>query len=151
MSRTQWVGRILLAIIALGLLIAAGFVIYRIGYLRGAGITRAGEGVQARIPERFRIPQDESDESPILPRVLPGFPRNKLVPRSGFFSVFLGTRSAFSPISLFLKVAFVGLILWLLYKVVTLIFRDKGWQLTFQSLPTQTETKDVDPSNENQG
>jgi hypothetical protein len=150
MSKTRWIGRILLAIVALGLLIAAGFVIYRIGYIRGAGVTRASEGIQARIPERFRLPREKSGESPIWPRGLPGFPQNRLVPRSGFFSLFIGTRSVFSPIWLFLKVAFVALVLWLLYKAVTLIFRDKGWQLTFRSVPASDVT-DVDPADESEG
>ena len=151
MSRTQWVGRILLAIIALGLLIAAGFTIYRIGYTRGAGIARAGEGFQMRLPGRLRLPQEKSDENPIWPRGYPGFPQRGFDPRSGFLRPFLGTYSFFSPISLFLKVAFVGLILWLLYKVVILIFRDKGWQLTFRTLPAHTEAQGVDPSDENEG
>lgn len=151
MSKTQWVGRILFAIIALGLLIAAGFAIYRIGYTRGAVIARAGEGFEARFPGRYSLPQDKLDEGPMWFWGRPGLPQHSFDPRSGFSSRFLGARSFFSPVLLVLKVAFVGLILWLLYKVVTLIFRGKGWQLTFRSLPARTDTTDIDPPDENEG
>jgi hypothetical protein len=151
MSKTRWLRRILIAVIALGILIAAGYAIYRVGYTRGAVIARAGEGFETRFPGRFRLPQDKLDESQIWPRVHPGLPQYKFNPRSIFLSRFFGTRPFFSPVLLILKVAFVGVVLWLLYKVVTLIFRDNGWQLTFRTLPTHTDTMDVDPSDENEG
>jgi hypothetical protein len=151
MSKTQWLGRILIVVIALGILIAAGYAIYRVGYTRGAVNARAGEGFEARFPDRFRAPQDKLDESPFWPRGGPGLPQNAFDPRVGVSSRLFGARPFFSPVLLILKVAFVGVVLWLLYKVVTLIFRGNGWQLTFRSLAADTDTADINSPGENEG
>lgn len=151
MTKKQWVGRILIAVIALGLLIAAGFLVYRIGYTRGAMIARAEEGSEARFSGRLNSPEERSDEGSTWFRGRPGLLQHDLDLRSGFLIRVLGTRSFLSPAWLILKVAFAGVVLWLLYKVLTLILRGTGWQFTFRSIPARPDIKDIGPADEDEG
>jgi hypothetical protein len=44
------------------------------------------------------------------------------------------SRTYFSPFSWILRLVVFGVLIWLIYKVITLLTRGKGWQLSFRSI-----------------
>lgn len=133
----KWIVRIVLAIVVLGLLAAAGFAIYRVGYTQGVLATSTGEGVQpgwlhGRLPggpmefhERFITPRRSFDE--------------------GYFPMSGSSRGGlfFSPLAPILGLAFFGVVVWLIYKFVIAFTRGQGWQLTFRPHPEEKTTSDT--------
>ena len=85
-------------------------------------------GRMGELPQRF---QDRLD-----------VPFQRLDPQAAPFEHMLPTRSIYSPFSFVLRVLFFGLIVWLLYKFISLFTVGKSWQLSFNS------QADVEPEEE---
>ncbi len=159
MSGKKWIVGALIAVVVVGALIAVGFAVYRIGFMQGAMFANTGEGIPLPFHGRHGfLPGDRGE----VPEQLQGrFDFSMRDFDQGYHpgSGFPGQRPFFSPFSLILRVAFLGVVIWLLYKLVTKVFRGNGngWQLTYQKLPADTtlsepELKKVDqPEQEEEG
>lgn len=152
MKTGKWIGTVLITLLVVAILAAGGYALYRYGYSRGALSTHMGEGFmfhdfedmpfaggpmhrfpgapQGDLPERFR---DRLD----MPYHRDNF---HMTPYGGMWS----SGTFFSPFTFILKVLFVGLIIWLIYKVITLFTGGRGWQLSFtpqEDPPDEPEKK----------
>ena len=142
MTSRKWFGTVLITLVVVAILAAGGYALYRCGYSRGSLATPRGEefmfhdfkdmlfpgGHMGELPQRF---QDRSE-----------IPFQRLDPRAAPFEHMLPTRSIFSPFSLVLRVLVLGLIVWLLYKFISLFTVGRSWQLSFNS------QADVEPEEE---
>lgn len=144
MSNTSWIWKVIIAIVVVGVLAAAGFWIYQLGYRNGIAAANTGEGFPRRGFEflwhedgGYHMPfgghhgmfSDEDFGMPFHQRS-----DNPLNQRFYFQNRFPVTRTYFSPFWFVLKLVAFGVFLWLLYKVITLLTRGKGWQLSFHSI-----------------
>jgi hypothetical protein len=136
----------ILAIVIVGVLVAAGFWVYQFGYRNGVAAANAGEGYPRRLfgffwngDDGYHMPFGGhhgmfSDEDGGL--VMPfhqqfEYPYNQ---RFNFQDRFPVARTFLSPFWFFMKLVVFGVLLWLIYKVMTLFTRGKGWQLSFHSI-----------------
>ena len=133
MTSRKWYGTVLITLVVVAILAAGGYALYRYGYSRGSLATPRGVeymfhdfddmpfpgGHMSELPQRF---QDRLDT-----------PFQRIDPRAATFEHMLPTRSIFSPFSIVLRVLFLGLIVWLLYKFISLFTVGRSWQLSFNS------------------
>ncbi len=133
MTSRKWFGTVLITLVVVAILSAGGYALYRYGYSRGSLATPRGEafmlhdfdampfagGHMGELPQRF---QDRLDT-----------PFQRIDPRTATFEHMLPTQSIFSPFSIVLRVLFLGLIVWLLYKFISLFTVGRSWQLSFNS------------------
>ena len=131
-SKTLWI-RIFLAVLVLAVLAAGALVIYRVGYARGVAAEQSVSGEKGKgIPGWRNLPAQNPhfglEPVPGKGRANGAFP----VPaknghnRLGGFSLFGGL----------LRLAVLGLAVWLVYKFFRGIPGGMGWQLTFQRVPS---------------
>ena len=119
---------ILAAVLVLGVLAGAGYAGYQVGYSRAAQST--GNPLFATRVEHFG-PKDMPmhDFGKDFDR---GFDRG--MSPDGFGRMHHGHGFGFfSPILFLIRIAVLGLIVWLVYKM----FRGNGWQLTFTRHPVE--------------
>ncbi len=133
MTSRKWFGTVLITLVVVAILSAGGYALYRYGYSRGSLATPRSEafmlhdfgdmpfagGHMGELPQRF---QDRLDT-----------PFQRIDPRTATFEHMLPTQSIFSPFSIVLRVLFLGLIVWLLYKFISLFTVGRSWQLSFNS------------------
>lgn len=133
MTSRKWFGTVLITLVVVAILSAGGYALYRYGYSRGSLATPRSEafmlhdfgdmpfagGHMGELPKRF---QDRLDT-----------PFQRIDPRTATFEHMLPTQSIFSPFSIVLRVLFLGLIVWLLYKFISLFTVGRSWQLSFNS------------------
>jgi len=143
MTSRKWFSTVLITLVAVAILAVGGYALYRYGYSRGSIATPRGEefmfhdfgempfqgGHMSELPQRF---QDRLE-----------VPFQRLDPRATAFEHMLPTRSIYSPFSLVLRVLFLGLIVWLLYKFISLFTVGRSWQLSFNSHPDGEPEEEV--------
>ena len=142
MTKRRWLWGILFAVIALGLLVTAGFIGYYIGVTHGYKIASSDEGIEMPLGRRFDFRHDQDGD-------LPGRFHEKFEQRKGGYfqkppiqgQYYPGIRPFFSPFSILLRVGFLILLIWLGYKLFSKLFRGtgSGWQLTYQKLPAKDD------------
>ena len=120
---------LLVVIIALGALAGAGFAGFRMGFERGVATQDDGE-------PRFFVERFHKDEIPGLP--LGVYPHDRGFDRGFGGPIGFHGRNFGSPISFLLRIAILGLIVWLVY----MLFKGNGWQLTFTRIPAQSRPAD---------
>ena len=141
MSNKSWIWKVVIGIVIVGVLVAAGFWVYQLGYRNGVAAANAGEGFPQRVFEFF---WDDGYHMPLGGRhgmssdedgnfVMPYYQR--LYSQDRFPLV----RTYFSPFWFVLKLVVFGVFLWLIYKAITLFTRGKGWQLSFTRLENGDE------------
>jgi len=146
MSSKKWIVGALIAVVVVGALTVVGFGVYRIGFMQGVMFANTGEGIPLPFRGHFGfLPGDRGE----VPAQLEGrfdFPMRNFDRVYHPGSRFPWQRPFFSPFSLILRVAFLGVLIWLLYKLVTKVFHGNGygWQLTYQKLPTDTPIAEPD-------
>lgn len=146
MSNKSWIWKVILAIVIVGVLVAAGFWVYQLGYHNGVAAANAGEGYPRRLFGFFWNKDDGSpmpfgghhgmssdkDGSLVMPfHQQFEYPYNQRFYSQSRFPV---ARTFLSPFWFVLKLVVFGVFLWLIYKAITLFTRGKGWQLSFHSI-----------------
>ncbi len=150
MKSRIWVGTVLITLLVLIVLSAAGYALYRYGYVRGSMVASSGEGFifhqmpfgrghmdgfpgggfgrpdLGEMPERMHDRMGGYGSFQHAHPFHDGFSSRMGAGWHPFFGLF-------SPFLFLLKVVFLGLILWLIYKFVTLFTGGKSWQLSFSS------------------
>jgi len=142
MTSRKWFSTVLITLVVVAILAAGGYALYRYGYSRGAMATPRGEEFMFHDFEDMPFPRGHMGELPQRFQDRSEVPFQRLDPRAALFEHMLPTRSIFSPFSLVLRVLFLGLIVWLLYKFISLFTVGKSWQLSFNS------QADVEPEEE---
>jgi hypothetical protein len=145
MSKKSWIWKVVIGIVIVGVLVAAGFWIYQLGYRSGVAAANAGEGYPRR-SFTFFWNEDESDRKLLgghhgmLSDEDDGFitPFNQ---RLYFQDRFLSSRTYFSPLWFLLKLAVFGVFIWLIYKAITLLIGGKGWQFSFTRIDEEEKGK----------
>ena len=117
---------LLMVIIVLGALAGAGFAGFRMGYERGIA-TQGGAAP--------RFGHFDPNEHPFGSREFsgPGFRHDDHAFGPGNFPRMDRGRGFGSPISFLVRIAILGLVVWLVY----MLLKGNGWQLTFTRMPTQ--------------
>jgi hypothetical protein len=128
---------LLALVVVVGVLAGAGFAGYRIGYRQGVlATTNADTTVRPFVPGNDlnlrRMPMHEFGQG--MNRFHPGFGPGgvRMMPFGRGFGFF------FSPIRLLIQLAFLGFIIWLVYKLLT------GWRLSLTR--TAVESPRVEPA-----
>jgi hypothetical protein len=152
MSRKTIIWRVVLGIVIAAALAAAGYGIYQWGYHNGAAVACMEEGDIPRMYNpRMYNPRmfgrgffwgdDEDWEMPKSFRgqrvFTPGGDDDFLMPfhREFYYpNRFPITRTFFSPLSWVFRLVVFGLLIWLIYTVIRVLARGKGWQLSFRSI-----------------
>ena len=106
---------LLILVVALGLLAAAGFAGYRIGYSHGLASTGTAQGFNRpfQMHPQF-MPHDGFGR---------GFDHYSMMRPGGFNTRGIGF---FSPFHLLFNILLIGVVIWLGYK----LFKGNGWQLS---------------------
>lgn len=151
MTSRKWIGTVLLTLIVVAILTAGGFALYRFGYSRGALAASTGEGVMfhnfegmpfsGRRGEGFMLhdfddmpfPGSRMGELPQMFQDRSDLPLMRLDPQIQSYGHRLPSLTSFSPFSVVLKVLFLGLMVWVFYKIIKLFSGGKSWQLSFNS------------------
>lgn len=152
MSSRKWIVTVLITLVVVTVLAAGGCALYRLGYTRGAVAANAGEGFLmhdfedmpffgGHMGEGFMF--HDFEDMPFAGGhmgELPGrfqnrsdVPFQRFDPRSQLYGHMYPTRSFFSPFSWVLRVLFLGLIVWVFYKIIKLFTGGKSWQLSFNA------------------
>jgi hypothetical protein len=163
MKSRKWIGTVLITLIVVTVLAAGGYALYRYGYARGRLAASSVDGFMFQQFDDMPFPGGHMDDFPRGRFGAPGFDdmpehfRDRLegfgqsghhfdrgiaqrgVPYSGS----LITRSYFSPFTFVLKLLFIGFVIWLLYKFVSLFTGGKSWQLSFNSV--DAEDPEIEP------
>jgi len=152
MSDKPLIWRIVLAIVVAGVLVAAGFWVYQWGYRNGVVAGSVGEGFSPRAFGDFGFFFDGDDDMPksfqgrggffrsedgdfVMPfHQRSDYPFNNFSQRFHTQDRFPVTSIFFSPLSTLLRFVVYGVFLWLIYKVITMFTRGKGWQLSFTTI-----------------
>ncbi|MBN1304997.1 MAG: hypothetical protein JXA13_11235 [Anaerolineales bacterium] len=139
MKNTNWIWRTIAAVVVIVLLAGSGIALYRLGYAHGLRAAQPEDGFPrhmfmqqefdnnwdqgGRIIRNWDMPMwPERGVAQFPPRVMPGY-----FPGLGLFAAFF-------------KLAFLVLIIWLIYKFITALLAGQGWQLTFQKLPIEKKS-----------
>jgi hypothetical protein len=152
MKSRKWIGIVLLTLIIVAILGAGGYALYRYGYSRGVLASHMGEGFMFHdfddMPFRGgRFGEWPRNQLEDLPHRFEGrfdAPIQNYDPRMSPFGGWLTSRTVFSPFSIFLRVLFLGVVIWVIYKVITLFTGSRSWQLSFNAQSeedTETEEK----------
>ena len=150
MSRKTIIWRVVLGIVIVAALAAAGYGIYQWGYRDGAVATCMEEGAFPRQFHRgFFWGEDEhwGMHKPYrgYREFMPHEGDDLTMPfhRGGFYGRdgYPLSRTYFSPFSWVFRIIVFGLLIWLVYTVITVFARGKGWQLSFRSIEDGDEKK----------
>jgi hypothetical protein len=167
MSSKSWIWRAVITVVVVGLLVAAGFWIYQLGYRNGVVAASTKEGFMPRAFGHFGFFYDEDDDfympceggrgffsgdddDFIKPRQGKGgfykdkdfkYP-NKDLYKKKFYDQSYPYKSNFyfSPFSFFIKLVVFAVFLWLIYKFITMFTQGKGWQMSFTRFEDGDET-----------
>ena len=142
MTSRKWFGTVLITLVVVAILAAGGYALYRYGYSRGSLSTLRGEGFMFHDFDDMPYPGEHMGALPQRFLDRSEAPHQRLDSRAAPFQHMLPTQSIFSPFSLVLRVLFLGLIVWLLYKFISLFTVGRSWQLSF------TSQEDVEPEDE---
>ena len=143
MTKKTWIWRVVLGIVIVAALAAAGYGIYQWGYHNGAAVNCMGEGAFPRALGRFGFFRGEDEDwemhKPFWGQrgFMPGEDDDFSMPfhREFYYpNRFPVTRTYFSPFSWIFRLVVFGVLVWLIYTVVTVFARGKGWQLSFRSI-----------------
>ncbi|MCF6277926.1 MAG: hypothetical protein L3J16_04155 [Anaerolineales bacterium] len=119
----NWLGRTIIVVVVLGLLIAGGFAVYRVGYMQGLGV--AGGGTPFLADNFNGIPYGNSGwmmSSGGYPGSMMGNFNMMGTANSGyspFGGGMMGYGGSFFSLLLLFRIAFWGFIIWLVYKLAT--------------------------------
>jgi hypothetical protein len=141
MKSRKWIGTALITLVVVAVLATGGYALYRYGFSRGAQATHMGEGFMFHDFDdmpfhggRFgELPRDQLGDLPQRFQDRFDAPYHRNNPRILPFGGVLSSRTIFSPLSILLRVLFLGLIVWVIYKIITLFTGGKSWQLSFNS------------------
>lgn len=133
MSSRKWIGTVLITLVVVAVLTVGGYALYRYGYSRGSLATHSGERFMFHDFEDMPFPGGRMGELPQRFQDRTEAPFQRLNPQAATYGHMLPTRSIFSPFSIVLRVLFLGLIVWLLYKFLSLFTGGRSWQLSFNS------------------
>ncbi len=152
MKAGKWIGTVLITLLVVAILAAGGYALYRYGYSRGAVSTHMGEGLMFHDFEDMpfapghmrRFPGAPLEDLPQQFRDRLDMPYHRdnlhMTPYGGMWSNW----NFFSPFTFILKLLFLGLIVWLIYKLIMLFTGGKGWQLSYtpkEESPDEPEKK----------
>ncbi|TFH32202.1 MAG: hypothetical protein E4G99_13020 [Anaerolineales bacterium] len=164
MKSRRWIGTVLITLVVIAVLAAAGCALYRFGYSRGAIAANAGEGFMMHDFEdmpffggamgegfMFHDFEDMPFAGQHMGQLPPQFqdrsqgPNQRFNPGQAAYGHMFNARSHFSAFTFVLRVLFLGLIVWVLYKFITLFTGGKSWQLSFNSQGTSDPEEDIKP------
>ncbi len=141
MSRKTIIWRVVLGIVIVAALAAAGYGVYLWGYRNGAVATCMAEGDFPRALGRFGFFRGGDDDfaKPFggYHGLMPHDDDDMPMPfhqRMYYPNQYPMARAFFSPLSWVLWFVGFGLLIWLIYTVIGVLTRGKGWQLSFRSI-----------------
>jgi hypothetical protein len=168
MTSRKWIGTVLITLFVVAILAAGGAALYRFGYTRGALAASSGEGfmfhgfddmpfMDGHMGEGYMF--HDFNDMPFqgnrrggLPQGFQGrfdTPDRGFFPRAVPFGRDLATHSFYSPFTILLRVLFLGLMVWVLFKLVELFRGGKSWQLSFNSQVEPEPEPEVKPKSRN--
>jgi hypothetical protein len=141
MKSRNWIGTVLITLVVLAILATGGYALYRYGYSRGALATHMGEGFMSHDFDdmpfhggRFgELPRDQLEDLPQRFQDRFDAPYHRYDPRMFPFGGMLSSRTISSPLLILMRLLFLGLIVWVIYKIITLFTGGRSWQLSFNS------------------
>jgi hypothetical protein len=165
MKSRKWIGTVLITLVVVTVLAAGGYALYRYGFARGRLAASSVDGFMFQHFDDMPFPGGHMDDFPGGRFGAPGFDgmpehfRDRfegsgqpghhfdrgIAPRSVPYSGSLITRSYFSPFTFVLKLLFIGFVIWLLYKFVSLFTGGKSWQLSFNSVDAEEPEVELKP------
>ncbi|MBT3337473.1 MAG: hypothetical protein HN560_00020 [Anaerolineae bacterium] len=134
----NWIGKTVIAIVLIGILIAGGFAVYRMGYVHGASADGASSLWMGRFDNMPHGGYFDSDDAESWMGEYPGSHMDGFS-RMPFGRTTMGHSSFFSPFSFIFRFAFWGLLIWLIVKLVKGSKHGNGWQLSFTRKPVAEE------------
>ena len=141
MKSRRWIGIVLITLVVVIILAGAGYWLYRYGYLRGQQAALHTEGFPLHAFEMmpFHGPRGGEEFERFREQLPPGQLKRfddfgeRMYPGSMAYGSAYRTWPDFSIINLGFRLIFLGFIVWVVYKVITLFTGDRSWQLSFNS------------------
>jgi hypothetical protein len=130
--KKNWLLKTVVALIVIGLLVASGFALYRVGYAHGAQASLSGDMASFWADHFDDIPHAEYWGSGNIP-----FGRSGSRMMDGYSQMPFGSNhmaygfSGFFFLPFLFRVLFWGALIWLAYT----LFKKSGWQFTKQTAP----------------
>jgi hypothetical protein len=153
MKSRRWIGVVLITLVVVIILAGAGYWLYRYGYQRGQQAALRAEGFPLHAFETmpFHGPRGGEDFERFREQLPPGQLKrfddfgDRMYPGAMAYGSAYRTWPNFSIINLGLRLVFLGFIVWVVYKVITLFTGGRSWQLSFTSQLVDESEEEQEP------
>jgi hypothetical protein len=150
MKSRQWISTVLITLVVVAILAGAGYALYRYGYMRGQQAAFRAEGFPLHALEAmpFNGPRGGENFERFREQIPPGqFGHfdgygGRMVPGMMSYGSAYRNLPDFSILGLVFRLIFMGFVIWVVYKIVTLFTGGRSWTLSFSSANVEQREED---------